>query len=170
MLLNVVSGLINYIEVTKMRHLYIIRPGLIKTSVLLIWFEDIALAEFCEIIIPAIFAILVAFMFYICPNREYFILFKRENFDFDNLVQTEISLVCYIAIETLSFTAKRYYIHKAFSIDIFKLLHFSLSKNGITFGSVILSSFMYTVFTELDHVRNDWSIEVAKECVATVSV
>ena len=166
MLLNVAGGFIKYKQVMKVKKLDATRPGLIKLSVLLIWFEDTALVDFCEIVIPTIYAIFLAFMFNFCPNREFFMLYKRENFDYNDLVQTEMSLVYYVAIEILSLVAKRHYIYQAFSVDLFKLLHFSLSKHGIKLGFGILSCFMYTLFTELDHVRNDWSMEVVKECLA----
>ena len=68
-----------------------VESGLIKHSIFLIWFEDIALTDYCETIIPAIFSIFVAFMYYISPNRKYSMLLKEEFFDYNTFFRTEIS-------------------------------------------------------------------------------
>ena len=143
-------------------------PGLINHSVFLILFEDMALTEFCEIIVPSVFAVFIAFVYFICPNRKYFMLFNEENFDVDALVRTEFTLISYIAIEVLSFIIKQHYIFKEFSIDLVKLLHFSLSKHGIQLGCMIWSCFIFAILSmELEHIRNDWTLEIVKECLAS---
>ena len=165
-LLNIAFSYLEYHNVMAMKKLDTSKPGMINQSVWLIWFEDIALTEFCEVIIPAIFGIYVAFVYYISPNRKYFMLFKEENFDYDDLVQTEISIAFYVMIEIISFYMKREYIHKSFHIDLLKLLHFSLSKCGIQLGMGIMCSFMVAILSELDHIRNDWTLEMVKKCFA----
>ena len=90
---NIAFSYLEYHNVMAMKKLDKSKPGMIKQSVWLIWFEDIALTKFCELIIPAIFGIYVAFVYYISPNWKYFMLFKEE-FDYDDLVRTEISLFC----------------------------------------------------------------------------
>ena len=73
----------------------------------------------------------------------------------------------YAALELITFFIKRHYIQREFDIDLLKLMHYSLKKHGVEFGCMIVLSFMFTIFTsELDHVRNDFSIQLVQECFA----
>ena len=147
--LNVSISFIEYLQVMKMKKLDVANPGLINQSVFLIWFEDIALVEFCEIIIPAVFAIVLAFWYQFCPNKNYSSLFNEEAFNYDSLVHTEICLLSYIALEILSFTIKRHNINKEFNIDLLQMLQFSLSKNGIQLACGIMGCISVTILDDL---------------------
>ena len=67
--LNATSSFIKHLQLMEIKKLDISSPGLINQSVFLIWFEDIALVELCEIIIPTIFSIVMASAYYIFPNK-----------------------------------------------------------------------------------------------------
>ena len=73
--------------------------------------------------------------------------FKEEALDYDAMVGLEIRLWSYVALEVLSFIIKRHLIYKEFGIDLLKLLQFSLTKNGISYGCGIVAIFVTTMLT-----------------------